>query len=133
MSVKGVLPMDSYRLAQYSVQVPCFICDGGNSFDAEVCRHCQAPMALAHQANLRKTPPQLVAAIGSADAGKTVYLGMLTDMLSRGYDVLQLLARGAFSVSLQQLTMTALLPLRWADHHPPEHSQNNGGKGHHWP
>ena len=46
MSGKGVLPMDSYRLAQYSVQVPCFICEGGNSFDAEVCRHCQAPMAL---------------------------------------------------------------------------------------
>ena len=33
--------------------------------------------------------------IGSADAGKTVYLGMLTDMLSRGRHDLQLLARGA--------------------------------------
>lgn len=108
MTGKAVLPMDSYRLAQYSVQVPCFICEGGNSFDAEVCRHCQAPMALAHQANLRKTPPQLVATIGSADAGKTVYLGMLTDMLSRGHQELQLLARGAFSVSLQQLTVSAL-------------------------
>ena len=92
MTSKGVLPMDSYRLAQYSVQVPCFICEGGNSFDAEVCRHCQAPMALAHQANVRKLQPQLVATIGSADAGKTVYLGMLTDMLSRASDDLQLLA-----------------------------------------
>lgn len=108
MTSKGVLQMDSYRLAQYSVQVPCFICEGGNSFDAEVCRHCQAPLALSHQANMRKVPPQLVATIGSADAGKTVYLGMLTDMLSRTSDDLQLLARGAFSVSLQQLTMTAL-------------------------
>jgi hypothetical protein len=112
--------MDSYRLAQYSVQVPCFICDGGNSFDAEVCRHCQAPMALAHQSNLRKTPPQLVAAIGSADAGKTVYLGMLTDMLSRGCDDLQLLARGAFSVSLQQLTMSALANCEFPEKTPNE-------------
>lgn len=108
MSGKGTLPMDSYRLAQYSVQVPCFICEGGNSFDAEVCRHCQAPMALAHQATSHKKPPQLVAVLGSADAGKTVYLGMLIDMLSRGQNALQLLARGAFSVSLQQASMSAL-------------------------
>ncbi len=120
MSGKGVLPMDSYRLAQYSVQVPCFICEGGNSFDAEVCRHCQAPMALAHQANLRKIPPQLVATIGSADAGKTVYLGMLTDMLSRGNDELQLLARGAFSVSLQQMTISALANCEFPDKTPNE-------------
>ena len=120
MSSKGVLPMDSYRLAQYSVQVPCFICEGGNSFDAEVCRHCQAPMALAHQANVRKLQPQLVATIGSADAGKTVYLGMLTDMLSRTSDDLQLLARGAFSVSLQQLTMSALANCEFPDKTPNE-------------
>ena len=120
MSGKGVLPMDSYRLAQYSVQVPCFICEGGNSFDAEVCRHCQAPMALAHQAKMRKTPPQLVATIGSADAGKTVYLGMLTDMLSRASDDLQLLARGAFSVSLQQLTMSSLSNCEFPDKTPNE-------------
>jgi hypothetical protein len=112
--------MDSYRLAQYSVQVPCYICEGGNSFDAEVCRHCQAPMALAHQANMRKIPPQLVATIGSADAGKTVYLGMLTDMLSRTNDELQLLARGAFSVSLQQLTMSALANCEFPDKTPNE-------------
>ncbi len=135
MSGKGVLPMDSYRLAQYSVQVPCFICEGGNSFDAEVCRHCQAPMALAHQANQRKTPPQLVAAIGSADAGKTVYLGMLTDMLSRGYESLQLLARGAFSVSLQQLTMSSLANCEFPEKTPNEpdrwnwiHCQVRSGK-----
>jgi len=120
MSGKGVLPMDSYRLAQYSVQVPCFICEGGNSFDAEVCRHCQAPMALAHQANMRKSAPQLVATIGSADAGKTVYLGMLTDMLSRASNDLQLLARGAFSVSLQQLTMSALANCEFPDKTPNE-------------
>ena len=50
----------------------------------------------------------MIATLGSADAGKTVYLGMLTDMLSRENAPLQLLARGAFSVSLQQATMAAL-------------------------
>ena len=41
---KVILPMESYRLAQYAVQAPCYICEQGNTFDAEICCHCQAPM-----------------------------------------------------------------------------------------
>ena len=108
MTKGSVLPLDSYRLAQYAVQVPCYVCDGGNSFDAELCRHCFAPMALAHQANSQKLRPQMMAAIGSSGVGKTVYLGMLMDMLSRMPDRMQLLARGAFSVTLQQTAVAAL-------------------------
>jgi hypothetical protein len=96
------------RLAQYSVQAPCYICGGGNNFDAELCRHCQAPMALAHQASSQKVHPHMVAVLGSAGAGKTVYLGMLTDILSRQHKGLQVLARGAFSITLQQSTMASL-------------------------
>ncbi|HZZ27812.1 MAG TPA: hypothetical protein VFE46_07360 [Pirellulales bacterium] len=105
---KAVLPMDSYRLAQYAVQVSCYICGQGNAFDAELCRHCQAPMALAHQAQSQKLQPQMVATIGSSGVGKTVYLGMLLDMLSRMPDEMQIVARGAFSVTLQQNAMQAL-------------------------
>jgi hypothetical protein len=108
MSRETVLPLDSLRLAQYSVQAPCYICGSGNNYDAELCRHCQAPMALAHQATTQKVHPHMVAVLGSAGAGKTVYLGMLTDMLSRQHEGLQILARGAFSISLQQTTMSAL-------------------------
>ncbi|MEX0936371.1 MAG: hypothetical protein WDZ59_00815 [Pirellulales bacterium] len=100
--------MDSYRLAHYSVQVPCYVCDGGNTFDAEHCRHCFAPMALAHQSNTQKVRPQILAVLGTSGAGKTVYLGMLMDMLSRQTKPLQVLARGAFSISLQQRTAAAL-------------------------
>jgi hypothetical protein len=108
MSSHTVLPLDSYRLASYSVQVPCYVCAGGNTFDAELCRHCHAPMALAHQVNTQKVAPRMVAAIGSAAAGKTVYLGMLADMLSRQDGPLQMLARGAFSINMQQATVGAL-------------------------
>ena len=108
MSRNGVLEMESFRLAQYSVPVPCYICGGGNNFDAELCRHCQAPMGLAEQVKIHKTQPQMVAVMGSAAAGKTVYLGMLTDMLSRDRDEIRLTTRGAFSVSLQQATIAAL-------------------------
>ena len=108
MSVKGVLEMDSHRLAQYSVQYSCYICDGGNSFDTETCRHCQAPMALSHQAASTNLHPSLIAVLGTSGAGKTVYLGMLIDILSRPNHSLQLLARGAFSISLQEHTVAAL-------------------------
>jgi hypothetical protein len=103
-----IIPLDSYRLAQYTAQVPCYICSGPNTFDAELCRHCYAPMALTHQANTQHVLPQMIATIGATGAGKTVYLGMLTDMLSRQDERLQILARGAFSISLQQNTVKAL-------------------------
>jgi hypothetical protein len=104
----AVLPMESYRLAQYAVQVPCYICEQGNAFDAELCRHCQAPMDLARQVHLQKVMPQMIATVGSSGVGKTVYLGMLLDMLSRMPDEMQIVARGAFSVTLQQNAMQAM-------------------------
>ena len=61
--------LESYRLAQYAVQVPCYICDQGNTFDSELCRHCQAPLALAHQARSQKVKPQMVATIGTTGFG----------------------------------------------------------------
>ena len=63
MRASGQLELDSYRLAQYAVACPCYICGGGNNFDAELCRHCYAPMALMHQANSQKIHPRMVAAI----------------------------------------------------------------------
>jgi hypothetical protein len=108
MRANGMIEMDSYRLAAYTVPCPCYICGGGNNFDAELCRHCYAPMALAHQATAQKIHPRMLAAIGPSGAGKTVFLGMLADMLSRQDDRLQLLARGAFSIRLQQHAMAAL-------------------------
>jgi hypothetical protein len=65
-------------------------------------------MALAHQAHSQKVHPQMVAMLGSSGVGKTVFLGMLMDMLSRQTAEVQVLARGAFSINLQQATTTAL-------------------------
>ncbi len=120
MRSNGVVLLDSYRLSQYAESAPCYICGGGNNFDSELCRHCQAPMALAHQANSQKIHPKLIAAIGSSGAGKTVYLGMLTDMLSRQTEPLQMLARGAFSIGLQQTTMAALSRCEFPNKTPNE-------------
>jgi hypothetical protein len=108
MTKSVIQPLESYRLAQYAVPIPCYICETDNTFDAEFCSHCSAPMALAHQANSQKTHPRMIAVVGASGAGKTVYLGMLMDMLSREPKRMQLLARGAFSITLQQTTLSAL-------------------------
>ena len=100
--------LQSYRLAQYAVPIACYVCETHNTFDSEFCTHCSAPMALAHQANGQKVPPRMIAVVGASGAGKTVYLGMLMDMLSRQPERIQLLARGAFSITLQQTALSAL-------------------------
>ncbi len=116
----SIVPLESYRLAQYMKPIACFICGEGNTFDSELCHLCHAPMALAHQANDQQVEPQMIAVIGAAGAGKTVYLGMLTDMLSSCNSELQLLARGAFSISLQQATIAALARCDFPDKTPNE-------------
>jgi len=62
----------------------------------------------------------MVATIGSSGVGKTVYLGMLLDMLSRRPDRMQLLARGAFSVTLQQSTVSSLARCEFPEKTPSE-------------
>ena len=103
-----IIPLDSYRLAQYTAQVPCYICSGPNTFDAELCRHCYAPMALTHQANTQHVLPQMIATIGadrrrqnglSRHAHRHAFAARRTPANSR---------RGAFSISLQQNTVKAL-------------------------
>jgi hypothetical protein len=108
MSKVAAVPMDSYRIAQAAAPIPCYICETDNTHDAEFCHRCQAPMALAHQANNRRICPRMVAVVGASGAGKTVYMGMLLDMLSRQPERMQLMARGAFSITLQQTTIAAL-------------------------
>lgn len=65
-------------------------------------------MALAHQTQSVKKRPHLIAVIGASGSGKTVYLGLLMDMLTRHVGLLRSTARGPMSISLQQTTTTAL-------------------------
>ena len=106
---RGALqPMKSDDLAQSALPVACYVCQAANTREAEYCRRCSAPMALAHQALGQRQRPQMVAVLGPSGSGKTVYLGMLMDMLSREPHRLQIVARGAFSIGLQQATVSAL-------------------------
>jgi hypothetical protein len=120
MSKAVVVPLESYRLIEYAQPIDCYICGGQNNSNAEFCRHCEAPMALAHQAIRQNTHPSMVAVVGASSVGKTVYLGMLMDMLSRRAHPLQVLARGAFSITLQQTTVSALARCEFPEKTPNE-------------
>lgn len=65
-------------------------------------------MSLAHNLHSVKKRPHMVAIIGASGAGKTVYLGLLMDLLTRHVGLMRSTARGPMSISLQQSTTTAL-------------------------
>ncbi len=123
---KGVIvPLESTRLTECITPIDCYICGSTNSVAAEFCSYCAAPMALAHQAGNPKTKPHMLAILGAPGAGKTTYLGMLMDMLSRQTSRLQMLARGAFSITLQQTTVAWLARCRFPDPTPEEPQEWN--------
>ncbi len=107
MSRYSVQPLDSQRFANFVAPLDCYICGLGNSHDSERCRHCGAPNALARHAVSEKQRPKLVAALGAESTGKSTYLGMLIELLSRPTDDMKINARGVFSIGIQQETMSA--------------------------
>ncbi|MDY0169265.1 MAG: hypothetical protein RBS80_22165 [Thermoguttaceae bacterium] len=120
MTTSVIQPLASYRLTEYALPIPCYVCGTDNTLDAESCTRCLAPMALAHQVASQGTEPRMVATMGASGAGKTVYLGMLMDLLSHQPERLRLLARGAFSITLQQTTVAALASCRFPGKTPNE-------------
>ena len=67
-----IVPLESARLVEFAHPILCYICEGQNNVDAEYCRFCGAPLALAHQTGRQKAPPQMVACVGASGVGKTV-------------------------------------------------------------
>jgi len=120
MITPTIQPLQSSRLAGYALPISCYVCETDNTLDAESCTRCHAPMALAHQAAVRDTAPRMIATVGAGGAGKTVYLGMLMDLLSHQPDRPKVLARGAFSITLQQSTIMALASCRFPAKTPNE-------------
>jgi hypothetical protein len=108
MTQLAQLPLESYLLAEQAAPIACLVCNHENCCSAARCRNCSAPMSLAHNSLSLKRKPHLIAVIGASGAGKTVYLGLLMDMLTRHVGLLRSTARGPMSISLQQTTTTAL-------------------------
>jgi uridine kinase len=88
--------------------LPCLICQTQNQMEALVCSTCGAPMALIQEAVAQDRDPCIVTVVGDSNVGKTVYLGMLLDMLSKRAEDFQAIPKGAYSVNLQHTVISYL-------------------------
>jgi len=79
--------------------LPCLICEVKNQPEAVVCNSCGAPMALIQEAVSQERDPCIITVLGDSNVGKTVYLGMLLDMLSKRADDFEAVPKGAYSVT----------------------------------
>jgi hypothetical protein len=93
--------------------LPCLICEEQSPSDAVICNTCCAPMALIHDAISQKRDPCIITVIGDSNVGKTVYLGMLLDMLSKRADDFDAVPKGAYSVNLQHTVISYLAARRF--------------------
>lgn len=106
--------------AQYPYQeTRCPLCDE-RVVEGETCRRCFAPAEVVRSILSRERSPRFVGVLGPSGAGKTVFLGMLLDLLSRGVGGLHGVARGPFSLALHRNLMLALERQRFPAKTPSE-------------
>ena len=86
----------------------CACCDQRLSDQDEYCGECQTPASLSRTVATRVGAQRFISVLGASNAGKTVYLGLLLDILSKGPEEFRGLATSAFSVDLQEQVVTAL-------------------------
>jgi hypothetical protein len=91
-----------------SASIACVCCGDRVAEDQDHCASCQAPASVSRAAAGRTSHPSIVSVLGASNAGKTVYLGLLLDVLSSGAETFRGTATGAFSVDLQEQVVTAL-------------------------
>jgi hypothetical protein len=101
------------------INMACPLCTG-HLYEGESCRSCYAPSELIESIATRDRAPRFVGVLGPSGVGKTVYLGMLLDMLSRGAGGLRGMARGPFSLQLHRSLILSLEKQRFPDKTPSE-------------
>jgi hypothetical protein len=97
----------------------CPMC-GSSCPAGSACARCYAPADVIQAIATRKKPPNFIGVLGPSGVGKTVFLGMLVDLLSRGAQGLHGIPRGTFSLTLQSNLILALERQRFPDKTPTE-------------
>ena len=96
-------------------------CCGSKLDDSDVfCGDCETPTSLSQIVATRSGAQSFVSVLGASNAGKTVYLGLLLDILSKGPDDFRGMATSAFSVDLQEQVVTALEQRTFPEKTPSE-------------
>ena len=102
-----------------SIDLFCITCGSQLLETGRVCNSCRTPVQVSKSVALRKNT-KLVSVLGASGAGKTVYLGMLLDMLSKGCNGMRGLPNGSFSLEVQDRTIRALENQRFPEKTPSE-------------
>ncbi|QDU40441.1 hypothetical protein Mal4_47980 [Maioricimonas rarisocia] len=100
--------------------IRCVCCQQETPDRGGFCMNCEGPLDVTRAVHDRGTPARFVSVLGSSGAGKTVYLGVLLDMLSKGSQSLRGLPNGAFSVAVQQQTIHSLQSRQFPEKTPTE-------------
>jgi len=103
-----------------SNQLKCYCCGSGISAKGEACGNCHMPISISVAAEDENRLPTFIPILGSSGAGKTVFVGVLLDLLSKGKQQISGQPNNAFSISIQQETMTALERRRFPEKTPIE-------------
>lgn len=112
--------IQSTRFLESGGRVTCVCCLQESFNNTGYCSQCRAPMDLSRTAEKRGTPVNFVSVLGASGAGKTVFIGMLLDILSKGNRGIQGLPNNSFSVAIQQQTISALESRRFPEKTPSE-------------
>jgi hypothetical protein len=97
----------------------CPLC-GAPTYDRNACGTCFLPFKVIESIWTRPDAPRFLGVLGTSGVGKTVYLGMLLDLLARGACGLHGLAQGPFTLSLHRKLVLALERQRFPEKTPIE-------------
>lgn len=98
-----------------STEITCVVCDMTTPATDMFCRTCSAPVEISQAVSRRGTPRRFLSILGPSGAGKTVYLGLLLDMLTKGTGAIRGVPNGPFSLAVQQETVRALQNRRFPE------------------
>ncbi len=86
----------------------CACCSSFLAPDDDYCNQCQMPASLSHSIAGQDGEHSFISVLGASNAGKTVYLGLLLDILSKGPADFKGVAASSFAVDLQEYVVNAL-------------------------
>ncbi len=87
---------------------PCICCSARFDEHDEYCPKCQTPVSVTHSVAAAGGEHSFISVLGASNSGKTVYLGFLLDLLSKGPEDFYGAAASSFSFELQEYVITEL-------------------------
>ncbi len=119
-SYRNPLPTNDHEDDAELDRIACICCDAEVTEYDPCCYECHAPMEMSRSVAARGVQPDFISVLGASNAGKTVYLGLLLDMLGSRSSPIRGAAQGTFSISLQEQVVNALQQCRFPEKTPTE-------------